>query len=204
MRLLVGAEFDSSTRPIPASPSRPIWLRLAPTLASRVSPDPGVARSWPRYTGLSPNRYAAAAVCVEHGARATGSHRGAPLQSVRRSGRREQTTCPPNRSPAHHSRSAAAASCASCGAPLADDQRYCLQCGERIAPPSSVLLGGPPSVGAAAELATTPLAPAGYPPPGAPGAPGAPGHRAQPSAAATPSRSSRASACCCWRWASAC
>jgi hypothetical protein len=35
--------------------------------------------------------------------------------------------------------------CAACGAPLADDQRYCLECGERRAPMSSVLLGGPPS-----------------------------------------------------------
>jgi hypothetical protein len=35
--------------------------------------------------------------------------------------------------------------CAACGAPLADDQRYCLECGERRAPISSVLLGGPPS-----------------------------------------------------------
>jgi hypothetical protein len=35
--------------------------------------------------------------------------------------------------------------CAACGAPLAGDQRYCLECGERRAPMSSVLLGGPPS-----------------------------------------------------------
>jgi hypothetical protein len=65
----------------------------------------------------------------------------------------------------------AAASCASCGSPLAEDQRYCLQCGERIAPPSSVLLGGPPSVAvvATAEAPTAQLAPPGYPLPGAGG-----------------------------------
>jgi hypothetical protein len=62
---------------------------------------------------------------------------------------------------------AAAASCASCGAALAEDQRYCLQCGERIAPPSSVLMGGVPSSPQA------PLVPPpGYPPPGKSGAPG--------------------------------
>jgi hypothetical protein len=37
--------------------------------------------------------------------------------------------------------------CAACGAPLADDQRYCLECGERRMPMSSVLLSGPPSGG---------------------------------------------------------
>jgi hypothetical protein len=35
--------------------------------------------------------------------------------------------------------------CAGCGAPLAEDQRYCLECGERRTPMSSVLLGGPPN-----------------------------------------------------------
>lgn len=37
--------------------------------------------------------------------------------------------------------------CAACGAPLADDQRYCLECGERRMQMSSVLLSGPPSGG---------------------------------------------------------
>jgi hypothetical protein len=68
--------------------------------------------------------------------------------------------------------SAAAASCASCGSPLAEDQRYCLQCGERIAPPSSVLLGGPPSAGATTEAPTAQLVPPGYALPGTPGAQG--------------------------------
>jgi hypothetical protein len=36
--------------------------------------------------------------------------------------------------------------CRRCGAPLAEDQRYCLECGERRIPISSVLLGGPPTV----------------------------------------------------------
>jgi hypothetical protein len=39
--------------------------------------------------------------------------------------------------------------CARCGAPLAEDQRYCLECGERRTPTSSVLAGGPPSASAA-------------------------------------------------------
>ena len=34
--------------------------------------------------------------------------------------------------------------CAACGAPMTADQRYCLECGERRAVMSSVLLGGPP------------------------------------------------------------
>jgi hypothetical protein len=34
--------------------------------------------------------------------------------------------------------------CKACGAPLAADQRYCLECGEPRAPMSSVLLGGSP------------------------------------------------------------
>jgi hypothetical protein len=37
--------------------------------------------------------------------------------------------------------------CAGCGAPLADDQRYCLECGQRRAPVSSSLLGGSPPAG---------------------------------------------------------
>ncbi len=39
--------------------------------------------------------------------------------------------------------------CASCGAPLAADQRYCLQCGERLVPISSFLLGDSPAAPAA-------------------------------------------------------
>jgi hypothetical protein len=38
--------------------------------------------------------------------------------------------------------------CAGCGALLAADQRYCLECGERRTPMSSVLLGSPPVSGA--------------------------------------------------------
>ena len=39
--------------------------------------------------------------------------------------------------------------CAGCGAPLAGDQRYCLQCGEPRVPMSSFLLGGEPFAAAA-------------------------------------------------------
>jgi len=55
--------------------------------------------------------------------------------------------------------------CVTCGAPLAADQRYCLECGERCTPMSSVLLGGPP-----ASASTQPPAGATAPPqqPGSP------------------------------------
>lgn len=49
--------------------------------------------------------------------------------------------------------------CRACGAPLADDQRYCLECGERRAPLSSSLL---------AAGAPSPAAPPPAPAPGAP------------------------------------
>ncbi len=51
------------------------------------------------------------------------------------------------------------AACPSCGAPLAADQRYCLQCGERVVPISSFLLGDPP-----AAAATPPQSPPASPP----------------------------------------
>lgn len=60
---------------------------------------------------------------------------------------------------------AANASCASCGSLLAEDQRYCLHCGERTAPPSSVLLGGPPPQAAAVQP-SAPHVPPGFAPPG--------------------------------------
>jgi hypothetical protein len=68
----------------------------------------------------------------------------------------------------------AAESCAACGAALAPDQRYCLECGERRTPMSSVLLGGVPArVDAQPPAAATP--PATPPsPPGAPAAQAAP------------------------------
>ena len=50
--------------------------------------------------------------------------------------------------------------CASCGAPLAEDQRYCLECGERRAPVSDFLKQG----------ALAPAAPPSAPPPVPPGA----------------------------------
>lgn len=37
-----------------------------------------------------------------------------------------------------------AAHCATCGAPMSADQRYCLNCGARRVGPSSILAGGPP------------------------------------------------------------
>jgi hypothetical protein len=65
-------------------------------------------------------------------------------------------------------------SCASCGAALADDQRYCLECGERRAPMSSVLLGGSSPGGSAQPAPARPSAtgppPAGHLPPATSGA----------------------------------
>ena len=58
-----------------------------------------------------------------------------------------------------------AETCPACGAPLADDQRYCLECGERRAPMSSVLLGGPPSgASSQTQAGATPPAPPGWAP----------------------------------------
>jgi hypothetical protein len=50
--------------------------------------------------------------------------------------------------------------CPRCHALLAEDQRYCLECGERRTPPSSVLLGGVPPASPAAPPGTPP-SPAG-------------------------------------------
>ncbi len=50
----------------------------------------------------------------------------------------------------------ASEACASCGAPMAADQRYCLECGERRSLMSSVLLGGPPGAHPAAAATSPP------------------------------------------------
>jgi len=49
-------------------------------------------------------------------------------------------------------------SCTACGAPLAADQRYCLQCGERRMPVSGFLQAGPP-MGASAAPSAQPVPP---------------------------------------------
>jgi hypothetical protein len=60
----------------------------------------------------------------------------------------------------------AGAQCA-CGAPLAADQRYCLECGERQVPMSSVLKGHPPAETRSQDAAGAPPAlPPGAAPPG--------------------------------------
>jgi hypothetical protein len=56
------------------------------------------------------------------------------------------------------------AGCAGCGAPLAAQQRYCLECGERSAPISDFLLGRPSSAQDAATI-TAPSAPSQPQPP---------------------------------------
>jgi hypothetical protein len=58
--------------------------------------------------------------------------------------------------------------CRGCGAPLADDQRYCLECGERRTPMSSVLLGAAPGSSAAPQGPPS-APPAPSIPPGRPG-----------------------------------
>ncbi len=68
---------------------------------------------------------------------------------------------------------AVGATCAGCGAPLATDQRYCLQCGERTAPMSSVLAGSPAQAGGPAPSSAA--VPPGVTPPVPPGLPGADG-----------------------------
>ncbi len=67
---------------------------------------------------------------------------------------------------------APAATCAACGAPLADDQRYCLHCGERTAALGSVLPGAAPA-SALASGAGSPANGPGSTPPAALGPPGA-------------------------------
>ncbi len=77
----------------------------------------------------------------------------------------------------HPPRPGAADTCATCGAPLAGDQRYCLECGERHVPMSSLLAGGSretPSPGAAVGPASAPpdsTPPGGWPPAPPSGAP---------------------------------
>jgi septal ring-binding cell division protein DamX len=79
----------------------------------------------------------------------------------------------------HPSPAAPAASCSACAAPLAEDQRYCLQCGERATPISSVLAGLPPAlaagVGATVNGPGPPHAPLAPPAAAAPSPPGVPG-----------------------------
>jgi len=59
-----------------------------------------------------------------------------------------------------------AGACANCGAPLAGDQRYCLECGERRVPISSLLFGGAPGTsGAQHDRPPVPPSPPGYPSP---------------------------------------
>ena len=55
--------------------------------------------------------------------------------------------------------SEAAARCSSCGSAIAHDQRYCLECGERLAPVSGFLLGRPQDGTSASPPAAPPDAP---------------------------------------------
>ena len=53
----------------------------------------------------------------------------------------------------------ATSSCSSCGSAIAHDQRYCLECGERLAPVSGFLLGRPQGSGAESPPSAPPDAP---------------------------------------------
>jgi hypothetical protein len=121
----------------------------------------------PPITGPSPNRYAGAVAYVEHGGAATRLPSLRPLEAGVGAQRKAATVSTESIASTPQI-TAASASCASCGAPLADDQRYCLQCGERTSPPSSVLLGGPPSQATAAASSASRVPP-GVAPPGVPG-----------------------------------
>ncbi|HEY1451789.1 MAG TPA: zinc ribbon domain-containing protein [Solirubrobacteraceae bacterium] len=86
----------------------------------------------------------------------------------------------------------ASTACTACGAPLAEDQRYCLQCGERATPMSSVLLGGAPAPAVAAGSAVGAQPPAG---PGmAPLVPDGPPGTTPPSVAGSDSGANRGNA----------
>jgi hypothetical protein len=70
------------------------------------------------------------------------------------------------------------AACAACSAPLAEDQRYCLQCGERTTPINSAVAGPSRALDSRADTrvngpgSPSALAPSAAPPPSLPGAPG--------------------------------
>lgn len=64
--------------------------------------------------------------------------------------------------------------CASCGAPLAADQRYCLECGERRVAMSSVLAGAMPAPEATQSAAAVPPPATPPSPPRGPAAPDGP------------------------------
>ena len=55
--------------------------------------------------------------------------------------------------------------CASCGAPMGTDQRYCLECGERQLPSSAFLASGGPVAAASKSPPPAPPASAAAPPP---------------------------------------
>jgi hypothetical protein len=59
----------------------------------------------------------------------------------------------------------AAPSCPACSAPVAADQRYCLHCGARLTPMSSVLHGGPQSAANGAVSVGAPSVGSASPPP---------------------------------------
>jgi hypothetical protein len=61
--------------------------------------------------------------------------------------------------------------CVGCGAPIASDQRYCLECGERCVPMSSVLSGASQPTGAQAQVPSQPPGAVQPPPPTPPTGP---------------------------------
>jgi hypothetical protein len=84
-----------------------------------------------------------------------------PSDSIHRSALTRHAATVSTESIASPSTSAAQApaACSRCGAPLAEDQRYCLQCGERRVAMSSFLAGETSAAGAAATPAGPPQPP---------------------------------------------
>lgn len=75
----------------------------------------------------------------------------------------ESSTLPPRAIPTTAPPIAAADACPACGTPLAADQRYCLQCGERRGEPRLPVMAGRPGASAVTTVTTTSSAPAGAP-----------------------------------------
>jgi hypothetical protein len=87
------------------------------------------------------------------------STRGATVLST------EPSTDPLSREGTGAGEGSASARCTACDAPIASDQRYCLQCGERLAPISGFLLGRGGEATREQPPEGTPLTPPGLAPP---------------------------------------
>ncbi len=89
-----------------------------------------------------------------------GARRAVSAARARQSQEGDTLSTQPTFSPSAAAPGAGPGSCAACGAALAVDQRYCLECGERRPAPSDFLRAGPPGASGA------PSAPPRVPPAG--------------------------------------